>query len=348
MKTMKLIIPVAAMLLLAVQAAAQTDEAQSRAAEQEANAALQEAELREAEVARKLAEAERKMAEAARQIAELTTERLPQMREIERRIEIIGDDRPRLGINIGDDSDDGPVEGVRILGVSPGSAADEAGLRTGDVITAVNEESLSADNAREATGRLLDFMRGVEEGDVLDIEYLRDGKVGTVEVEPRSVDVWRHAFRGLPKDFKVPAIPLTPEAVQELRPRFAHVWSGNAWSDMELVELSEGLGKYFGTDSGLLVVSAPESDALQLEDGDVIRSIDGREPTSVRHAMRILSSYQGGESLEIEILRDKKKRTLDIEMPDDRTSMRFGAPAPVQPVAAPKPVMAPAAPRETT
>ena len=36
--------------------------------------------------------------------------------------------------------------------------------------------------------------------------------------------------------------------------------------DLELVELSEGLGKYFGADSGVLVVSAPQDDALQLED----------------------------------------------------------------------------------
>lgn len=349
MKTMKLIIPVAAMLLLAGQAAAQTDERRQAEAEKEA-AALQEAELREAEVARKLAEAERQMAKAARQIAELTTERLPQLREVERRIEIISDGRPRLGINIGDDAGAGPVEGVRILGVTPGSAADDAGLRTGDVITAVNKESLSADDAREATRRLLDFMRGVEEGDVLDVEYLRDGKVGSVEVEPRAMSMHEHAFRGFPKDFSMPAMPVPPEAVEKFRHRFAFAWPGNAWSDMELVELNEGLGKYFGTDSGLLVVSAPESDALQLADGDVIRSIDGREPTSVRHAMRILGSYQPGESLQIEILRDKKKRTLDIDMPDDRTSRWSTTPAtPVRPAAAPKPAPAPLLPpREKT
>ncbi len=347
MKTMKLIIPVAAVLLLAGQAAAQTDEQRSAAAEREAAAALQEAERREAEVSRRLAEAERQMAEAARQIAELTTERLPKLQEIERRIQIIGDDRPRLGINIGDERDDGPVEGVRILGVTPGSAADDAGLRTGDVITAVNKESLSAGDAREATRRLLDFMAGVEAGDVLDIEYLRDGKVGTVEVEPRVMSIHEYAHRIVPKDFNVSEF-VSPEMVENFRHRFAYAWPGNAWGDMELVELNEGLGRYFGTDSGLLVVSAPESDALQLEDGDVIRSIDGREPTSVRHAMRILSSYQAGESLKIEILRDKKRRTLDIEMPDDRRSMWFNAPAPVQPAAPPKAAVAPVAPLEKT
>ncbi len=339
MKAMKLIIPVAALLLFAGQAAAQSE------AEQGAAAAVRDAEAREDEVARKLQEAERKMAEAARQIAELTKERLPELREMERRIEIFNDGRPRLGVNIGEDKANGPVEGVRIMGVTPGSAADDAGLRTGDIITAINGETLSADAPGEATRRIMDFMAGVEEGDVLDVEYLRDGKVGSVEVEPRAVEMRAYGFRGFPRDFSMPSMPemgMAPEMAEKFRHKFLHAWSGNAWSDMELVELNEGLGKYFGTDSGVLVVSAPESSALQLEDGDVIRKIDGREPTSVRHAMRILSSYQAGESLEIEILRDKKKRTLDIEIPDERSSMLFDGPAPMRPAAAPRPAPAPA------
>lgn len=348
MKTMRLIVPVAALLLLAGQAAAQSEEARRAEAEQEA--ALAQVEAREAEVQKKLQEAERKMAEAARQIAELTSERLPQLREIERRIEIINDDRPRLGVNIEDDKGSGPVEGVRIVGVTPGSAAEDAGLRSGDIITAINGESLSAENAHDSTRLIMDFMDGVEEGDMLEVEYLRDGKVGSVEVEPRAVEMHSYNFRGFPKDFSMPAmpeVPVSPEMAEHFRHKFAYAWSGNAWSDMELVKLNEGLGKYFGADSGVLVVSAPESDALQLEDGDVIRKIDGREPTSVKHAMRILSSYQAGESLEIEILREKKKRTLAIEMPDDRSSMQFGGPAPVRPAAAPRPVPAPApAPRK--
>jgi S1-C subfamily serine protease len=105
---------------------------------------------------------------------------------------------------------------------------------------------------------------------------------------------------------------------------------GNSWGDMELVELNEGLGRYFGTDSGLLVVSAPKSDSFKLQDGDVIMSIDDREPTSVSHAMRILASYQPGESLELNIMRDKRRQTLNIELPDDRTSF-IAPPAPVRP-----------------
>jgi PDZ domain-containing secreted protein len=70
----------------------------------------------------------------------------------------------------------------------------------------------------------------------------------------------------------------------------------------------------------LLVVRAPEDETLKLEDGDVIQSIDGREPNSVSHAMRILGSYQSGEELELQIMRDKRKQKLKIEMPDNRSS----------------------------
>jgi len=350
MKTLRLIIPVAALLLLAGQAAAQS-EAEARAEAERAEAAAQlESQSREAEVAKKLQEAERKMAEAARQIAELTSERLPQFREMERRIDIINDGRPRLGVNIGEESTDGPVEGVSIVGVSPGSAAEDAGLRTGDVITAINDESLSADEASEAIRRIMDFMEGVEEGDILEVEYLRDGKVGSVEVEPRAVEMQHFSFGRFPKDFSMPSMPdvhIAPEVVEKFRQSYAFSWPGNVWADMELVELNEGLGKYFGADSGVLVVSAPESDALKLEDGDVIQKIDGREPTSVRHAMRILGSYQPGETLELEILREKTKHTLEVEMPDDQRSHVHPAPMPARPAVVPM-VPKPATARERT
>ena len=313
------LLPAAVVLLLAGQAAAQDE-----------NKAAAEAEAREAEIQRKLEEAERRMAEAARTIAELTSERLPNLEKFERRFEFIAEDRPRLGINIGE-GESGPVEGVIIVGVTPGSAADDAGLRSGDIVTAINGESLSAASAGEANRKVLGFMEGVEQGDILELEYLRDGKVGSVEAEPRPVDMRAWAFSA-PRDFRMPEVHVPPEMAEKFANSFTFAWPGNVWADMELVELSAGLGKYFGTDAGVLVVSAPEAEALQLEDGDVILSIDGREPTSVRHALRILGSYQAGERIEVEVMRDKRERTLEIEVPDNRRSMLWQpAPAPQGP-----------------
>ena len=214
------------------------------------------------------------MAEAAREIAELTSERLPKLQEFEKRIEIINSDKPRLGVTIGDEKEGGPVEGVHIMAVTPGSAAADAGLRTGDILS-VNDDTLSADNSKEAARRLIDFMEGVEEGDVLKIEYLRDGKVGSVEVEPRALEMHKYSFFDMPKDFEMPDIPeihVAPGDVDRFVKRWDFRWLGNSWGDMELVELNEGLGKYFGTDAGVLVVSAPEADTLKLEDGDVAAS----------------------------------------------------------------------------
>lgn len=346
MKTLRLIVPVAAAMLYAAQATAQAPAEAQRAAErQQAVEAAQGAQAREQEVQRQLAEAERRMAEAAQQIAELSSQHLPNVQNRIQRFEFKNDDRPRLGVTIGASEKEGPVEGVRVMAVTPGSAADDAGLRAGDTLTSVNSESLSAASSEEATKRLLDFMDGVEAGDSLDVEYMRDGKVGKVEVEPRPVEMNFFAFAGPRGPFAVPAPPAAAGVPLPDGRNFAYRfgWTGNAWGDMELVELNAGLGKYFGTDSGLLVVKAPASDALKLEDGDVIQKIDGREPTSVRHALRILGSYQAGEKLKLQIMRDKRQKTIDIEMPDDRSSMVAPEPAPVA-----RPAQQTVAPRAST
>ena len=165
MNKWKVMVPAAAFLLLAGQASAQTDEER-----------LREAEVREQEMEERMRAAEARMEEAAREIAEITKERLPQIIEFRERIEFSG--RPMLGVNIQSEGKSDPVEGVEITGVTPGSAASDAGLRAGDIITSVNDEPMSAESPAGAADLLLDFMKGVEEGDVLRLEYLRSGKVG--------------------------------------------------------------------------------------------------------------------------------------------------------------------------
>ena len=311
MKIWNVVLPVTAMLLIAGQAAAQTDDEER----------MREMEAREVAMEEKLRAAEARMAEAAREIAEITKERLPRIAGIEHRFAFSS--KPRLGVTIETSDDDSPVEGVTILGVSPGSAASDAGLRSGDILTSVNDEALAADSSKEANMRLLDFMKGVEEGDTLTVEYLRDGKAGSVAVEPRIVEGSTFDWiGGEGQNFTVPTAPLAPGFVERFRMEYGFPWAGTGLGDLELVELNEGLGRYFGTDKGLLVVAAPQSDAFDLRDGDVIQSIDGRVPRDVRHAMRILSSYQSGEKMELGIMRDKKKMTIDVEIPADQHGSR--------------------------
>ena len=300
------ILTITAALLFAGPAVAQSD---TDAAEQ------RNIERKEAEYAEKLREAERQMAEAARRVAELTSERLPQIHEIERRFAF--SDKPRIGISIDGANDSGAVEGVEVIAVTPDSAADDAGLRSGDVLTSINGEDLAADSSMAANKMLFEFMDGVEEGDELSIDYLRNGNRGTVELSPRKTGM--HAFAWAPQDGKV-FVERFVDGTHGLKPGFSpgfrFAWAGSSLGSMELVELSEDLGRYFGTDQGLLVVSAPHPEDLGLKDGDVIQSIDGREPKDVRHALKILGSYDSGEELELSIMRDKKRRTLELQVPD--------------------------------
>jgi len=84
---------------------------------------------------------------------------------------------------------------------------------------------------------------------------------------------------------------------------------------MELTALTPQLGRYFGTDRGVLVVRAPKHGALKLQDGDVILSIGGRTPASSSQAIRILTSYDPGEKISLVILRDHHRIDITASLP---------------------------------
>jgi S1-C subfamily serine protease len=296
-------------------------EAEERLMQQErefeaAHERMRAMEGRSVEVEVRMREAEHALELAAREVAELSMRQLPRTAIIERIVRSSGG--PVLGVTIAGQDNSGPVEGVEVNGVSPGGAAADAGLRAGDVITSVNGESLTSENSNIANEKLLDFMAGVEVGDELSVEYLRNGKSQTVELIPQERHVRAFAFDFDSDNFVSPNIHVAPDG----GPFGQFLWMANSSSfgDMEMVSLTERLGSYFGTKEGLLIVRAPDNEDLQLQDGDVIRRIDGRTPTSVSHAMRILGSYESGETVKIEIMRDKRKKTISLEMPDDRQS----------------------------
>ena len=86
---------------------------------------------------------------------------------------------PKLGLSVEDRADG---DGVRVLKVSPGSAAAQAGIREGDVITRLNQEKLSS------VDELQLMMRNQKGGEKLKLEYQRGGKNASVDVTlPRSL-----------------------------------------------------------------------------------------------------------------------------------------------------------------
>jgi S1-C subfamily serine protease len=84
---------------------------------------------------------------------------------------------------------------------------------------------------------------------------------------------------------------------------------------LRLATLTPRLGRYFGTDHGILVVRAPRHGVLKLQDGDVILTIGGRTPVSSSQAVRILTSYDPGQKIDLVILREHRKLHLTGTLP---------------------------------
>jgi hypothetical protein len=226
-----------------------------------------------------------------------------------------------LGINIGRPSEAKASDGLSIVSVSPGGPAEAAGLKANDVITSINGKSLHSDADHEAHHELFRAMRELKPGDQVAVEYKRDGKAGKAQIKAGKLPFMGGGPGMPPGDFG--------GKFAERRmfmmggPGMPGRHGSGAFGATELVSITPTLGKYFGADKGVLVVRAPQDDRLKLQDGDVILDIDGRIPTSVPHAVQILSSYHSGEKLKLHILRQQKRVELAVDVPEVPAEDRF-------------------------
>jgi C-terminal processing protease CtpA/Prc len=262
-----------------------------------ANEAGQSRTVDDADLESRLKAARERLEESAREVAELSTQLGgPVIRKFSTFNGAFG--RAIIGVQL---DPSGDKQGARVLEVSPGGPAAEAGIRPGDVIVAVNGTAVTGE---DASRQVVKIIRDVKPDSKVNVRVLRDGKTRDLTVTARPPPDFM-AFDGAFPD--LPALP-------PLKPLF--IMQGPL-SNMELATLTPQLGKYFGTDKGVLVVRSPPDGVLKLEDGDVILAIDGREPTSGSHATRILGSYQPGEKITLRIVRQRKTVDLQTTVPEE-------------------------------
>jgi S1-C subfamily serine protease len=202
-----------------------------------------------------------------------------------------------LGLNI-EDSD----FGVFVTGVTPNGPAAKAGVEVGDTIVAIDAVELArVAGTRSPTAALLGQIGMVAPGDDVKLRLLRGGDYREVVVKAGEARLRQ---------------PFVFTGDQPFRLNAWGSFMGNGtWSDIELVSLTPALGEYFGVNEGLLVVRAGRASELGFRDGDVIIEIAGREPQSPEHALRILASFEPGESLQAAVMRQKKRESLAIRVP---------------------------------
>lgn len=262
-----------------------------------------------ADIEARLDAARRRLEAAAREVAELSTRSADRIDHLV----MLGDRRPRALIGVQLDPE--PVaQGVRVLRVSPGGPAAEAGIESGDVITEIDGKTLQGlDNGGRA---LVEHMRDVEPEQTLRLKLLRDGRTREVTVVAGAAPgPWVFALPPPPEPGR-PSVPPAPDAPARSGAFFEWMPHGpSGVAGLELATLTPGLGTYFGVERGVLVLRAPRDPAWKLEDGDVLIAIDGREPATAMHATRILHSYRAGETVKLRILRRKKAQQLEVEVP---------------------------------
>jgi S1-C subfamily serine protease len=238
-------------------------------------------------------------------------------------VRVFGDDRPRMGVIL-ESEDDAAIDsiGARIQAVTPAGPADEAGIEAGDIVLRVDGEPLGRRGRRgERPGvKLARLVREHDEGDTLRVEYRRGNETRSATVALRQLEPDAYAFGWSSDSNMVSTFGLPRIEIDRVMPRVdvgpMRIHLPLRWLDMELATLDAGLGAYFGTSDGLLVVRAPSEASLNLQSGDVILSIDGRPPTSASHALRIMRSYDPGETMKIEIMRSKRRMTITAMVPE--------------------------------
>jgi membrane-associated protease RseP (regulator of RpoE activity) len=256
--------------------------------------------------------------------------------------------RPRLGINVStEQANDVDAQGAEVTNVLEDGPAWNAGIRQGDIITQIEGQSLFAPlpGDREddfdldqsiPVQRLLVLARELEPGEEVQVTYKRGAEERSATVTAEDLtgrafgyglggygdlpgfdpDRLRDQLRGLqdtPRfEWRGPG-PGDPDAsILRGSPGAALFFDGPRFGryGLELVQLNEALGQYFGTSEGVLVVNVSESSELGLEPGDVILRIGERTADSPDRVLRILGSYEADEDIPIHIRRDGSEMSV--------------------------------------
>lgn len=216
-------------------------------------------------------------------------------------------------------------------------------------IGADRERSFDLDGSAPVQ-RLLALARDLEPGQDVEIEYLRDGtrERTTLEAEDLS-DRWGSTTvtarpmwdaerfraqmrsltdgmrrRGFHSDAPDHDVRLHLEGRERGEARvlggdgFLYGFGGGLARQhgLELVELNPGLGAYFGTDSGVLVIDVDASSELGLQQGDVILRIGDRMVETPDRVRRIVSSYGFDEEIDFLVLRNGDEITVTGRLDD--------------------------------
>jgi serine protease Do len=207
------------------------------------------------------------------------------------------------------------THGAEITQVQPGSPADKAGLKDGDVILEFNGESVEG---YEHVHRLI---REASVGRQVKIQIWRNGAAQTVVATIGSAKVidTPGGMIQLPR-IEIPPMPPMPNI--EI-PQF-QTWQSQTLGIVgESLDRQPQLAEFFGVKGGILVKSVSRNcvaDKAGMKAGDVIIKIDDEAVSSGREIISAMRSVRGKHTFNVTVMRKGKEMALPVTvenaMPD--------------------------------
>jgi S1-C subfamily serine protease len=244
-------------------------------------------------------------------------------------------ERGWLGVGIGQ-NESGQTE---IGSIDPESPADLAKLYAGDIVLKIGDRDVSSPDVLAAE------IRKKKPGQDVTLKIERDGKPVDVKVKLgeyaandalKEMEIRFPGFFGpeapMPgmalksvspekaprQDAPRPLAPKTPEWSYETR-KYIGVYCG---------ELNRELAEHFGVKegTGLIVSKLTEggpAEKAKLKVGDVIIMVDGKRVESVNDLLDLVQAKAKGTKIKLEILRDKKAMTIEVEVSEEESGGLF-------------------------
>jgi S1-C subfamily serine protease len=181
--------------------------------------------------------------------------------------------------------------GVKVVRVAPVSPAKEAGLQAGDIIIELDDKPVYS------VRRLNWLVSKLPASQDISLSYNRSGNTKRVKVQLQSFEVRLPRFQFFERGWP----PLSTSL------------------GVNLQAMTDELRRHFGAPDGVgvlivEVLDGSAADEAGLVAGDVITKMDRKMIYHVADVYRVLNFFDPGEELAVEIIREKKSKTVNVEL----------------------------------
>ncbi|HTY09800.1 MAG TPA: PDZ domain-containing protein [Bacteroidota bacterium] len=197
--------------------------------------------------------------------------------------------------------------GAYVSDVLDDSPADSAGVKAGDVIVEFNGKAI------DDAGELLHIVQKTKPGTKTTVVVLRDSEKKSLAISVGKPPHERHAE----------AFAFAPPMARRM-----NIFGMEKTWGLQLSELNEQLGEYFGAPNGrgLLVEAVDKKSAgakAGFKAGDVITKVNKNTVEELRDLSDALEDVDTGDKVDVQVIRKGAPTTLTVEIEDNDAPSSF-------------------------